>query len=546
VTVTAPARRSARSTGWRPRGPWDICSLGWEILEWTSASLPDPSDPTLPLVLTDTQARRVLRIYEIDPVSGRRLYDRVHQEEAKGWGKGPLAAMLALGEFGGAPVLFDGWDADGQPVGIPWGSPGTLTPYVQVVSVSEANTFNVWQMVMILSGGARGPLAHILTVDSGRPGRTMLRRRDIPGAEMGRATASAASRTGAPLVHAVLDEVQGWLPENGGPELAATVMFNLDKTGGWGHFLANAPVIDHGSVAETWGKSGPRVLMFATRPSEEPHEDWSVERKRVALAEVYRDVPWMLDKLDRQVDSLSLADDGQGVVPWGKVLREKFNVRGAENEEAWMPDDLWAACTGDAALVTDEPVYICVRVGHHHRAAAVAVAQRQGERVILRSWAAEVSEGEYVDAESIETYIEEHHIYRAHVLAMVQKRPGGKPTKRRRHGPLLLHHEAFFEPSRQRLERAGMVTMGVPSSQERLTPAAETLMQAVTSGILTHDGDPELVVQMGRLMAKQKPRGWAIESGTGEPIVAAQAAMLAVHWAMTVEKPRAGSGAATY
>ncbi len=32
---------------------------------------------------------------------------------------------------------------------------------------------------------------------------------------------------------------------------------------------------------------------------------------------------------------------------------------------------------------------------------------------------------------------------------------------------------------------------------------------------------------MARVVAKQRPKGWAIEPGTGEPIVAAQAAMLA-------------------
>ena len=40
---------------------------------------------------------------------------------------------------------------------------------------------------------------------------------------------------------------------------------------------------------------------------------------------------------------------------------------------------------------------------------------------------------------------------------------------------------------------------------------------------------------MARVIARQRPRGWAIESGTREPIVAAQAAMLAVHWAVTAE-----------
>ena len=59
----------------------------------------------------------------------------------------------------------------------------------------------------------------------------------------------------------------------------------------------------------------------------------------------------------------------------------------------------------------------------------------------------------------------------------------------------------------------------------------------VTSGALDHDGDRELARQVARVVAKQRPKGWAIESGTGEPIVAAQAAMLAVHWAMTSEAP---------
>lgn len=63
-------------------------------------------------------------------------------------------------------------------------------------------------------------------------------------------------------------------------------------------------------------------------------------------------------------------------------------------------------------------------------------------------------------------------------------------------------------------------------------------MQLATSGALVPDGDDELARQVGRLAAKQRPKGWAVESATGEPIVAAQAAMLAVHWAMITEPPR--------
>ena len=81
------------------------------------------------------------------------------------------------------------------------------------------------------------------------------------------------------------------------------------------------------------------------------------------------------------------------------------------------------------------------------------------------------------------------------------------------------------------------MTLDVPSTPERMTPAAATLMQLVTPGALVHDGDHELTHQVARIVAKQRPKGWAIESGTGEPIVAAQAAMLAVHWAMTSAAP---------
>ena len=62
-------------------------------------------------------------------------------------------------------------------------------------------------------------------------------------------------------------------------------------------------------------------------------------------------------------------------------------------------------------------------------------------------------------------------------------------------------------------------------------------MQLVTSNALVDDGDLELERQIGRVVAKQRPKGWAIESGSGEPIVAAQAAILAVHTAMTSEAP---------
>jgi hypothetical protein len=72
-------------------------------------------------------------------------------------------------------------------------------------------------------------------------------------------------------------------------------------------------------------------------------------------------------------------------------------------------------------------------------------------------------------------------------------------------------------------------------------------MSLVTSRSLVHDGDAELAAQIRNVLARPAPRGWAIDAAvdtrTGEKrrIVAAQAAMLAIHRAMTAPRRRRGS-----
>ncbi len=68
-------------------------------------------------------------------------------------------------------------------------------------------------------------------------------------------------------------------------------------------------------------------------------------------------------------------------------------------------------------------------------------------------------------------------------------------------------------------------------------------MSLVTSRALAHDGDPELAAQVGNVLARPAPKGWAIEAAVdarthhSRRIVGAQAAMLAVHRAMTAPRP---------
>jgi phage terminase large subunit-like protein len=92
------------------------------------------------------------------------------------------------------------------------------------------------------------------------------------------------------------------------------------------------------------------------------------------------------------------------LVEWRTYHLNQF----VEQLERWMPEDDWQACAGDTVFDSKVPVYACVRIAHDHRSAAVAVAQRQGERVMLRVRTfpdAPLAEGEYVPAESIEKYL---------------------------------------------------------------------------------------------------------------------------------------------
>ena len=211
-----------------------------------------------------------------------------------------------------------------------------------------------------------------------------------------------------------------------------------------------------------------------------------------------------------------------------------------EVADAWMDPDDWAACeNGELGLRADVATWVAVRIAHDHRTAGVAIAQRQGDTFVLRTrtfTAPADDEDAYLDADKLETYLRGLR-YRARIHVPVRYKEGGKEYHRPRRGPAVAYQSAFFEASKQRLEREGVVMIHVPSTPERLTPAAETLMRLVTARELAHDGDPELARQMGYVVAKPAPKGWSVDWMAGKPVVTAQAAMLAVYLAENEYKP---------
>lgn len=120
---------------WSPRFDGDFPTLGEQVIDWIAEYLaaPDKSGGE-PFILYPEQEDFILRFYEIDLVTMHRKIRRGVISRPKGWGKSPLLAAVTCAESL-APVVFDGWDASGQPVGVPWSR--LRTPLAQVSAVSE-------------------------------------------------------------------------------------------------------------------------------------------------------------------------------------------------------------------------------------------------------------------------------------------------------------------------------------------------------------------------------------------------------------------------
>lgn len=238
---------------WKPSEPGERPTLGWLVLEWIEANLIVPDGPATgaPLTFTNEQAQFLLRFYELDPrftgppIQGRslvngRLVRRAVLSRPKGWGKSPLNAALCLAEALG-PVVLDGWDAAGQPVGREWVSLG-YKPKVQVVAASEDQTTNTWDPLLEMA--RNGPVLDAYDID---PMETFVA---IPRGIIEPVTASSRSREGFRPVFAAADQTESWDASNGGIKLAATIRRNLAKMQGTMVETPNAFRPGRGSVAE--------------------------------------------------------------------------------------------------------------------------------------------------------------------------------------------------------------------------------------------------------------------------------------------------------
>jgi hypothetical protein len=195
--------------------PSEWPTLGWQIIDWTEQYLcHGPGDiQGEPLVWDEEFCQIILDCYRIFPKGheqeGRRVVSYFGISMPKGRAKSEFAGALVCAELLG-PVRFDGWDANGDPVGKP-----VTYPFIRPLATEEGQTGNTYGNVQTMLEHARELFPSewgFSQLDIGST-RTLIGKGGRLG-EVRPSTAGAASKDGGKESFAVVDEPHlYYLPE---------------------------------------------------------------------------------------------------------------------------------------------------------------------------------------------------------------------------------------------------------------------------------------------------------------------------------------------
>lgn len=312
-------------------------TLGYEALAWAAKYLRHPNGIRAGKAwqFTREQARFVLWFYAVDD-AGRWLFHHGARRLAKGSGKSPFAAVMALVELL-APVRFDHWDGKvpggvvGKPVSMPW---------VQIAAVSLDQTENTMRMVRAMASPANAPALHRdYSLDVGKTQIFVQ-----PEGKLEVITSSAATAEGAESTFVIGDELEHWTPSNGGSELHATLLDNLSKSGSrmletlnaWkpGINSAGESTFNDWVLQESGRSKNDSKILYDARQAPHGTELGDAESLRSALEWVYADCPWSdVDAIITRIWSPSARVDDS---------KRKYLNWPVASSDAWCDPQDWA------------------------------------------------------------------------------------------------------------------------------------------------------------------------------------------------------------
>lgn len=347
-------------------------TLGWAAMEWAATWLQQPDRPVAgqPWAFTDEQMRFLAWWYAIDP-AGAFLKTYGVLRRLKGWGKDPLAAVIAAIELVG-PCRFGGWDRQGEPLVVPQPS-----AWVQIAATAKEQTRNT--MVLFPSLFSKRAVQEF-GLDIGK---------EIIYARGGRSqiqavTSSPKTLEGARSTFVILNETQHWLENNDGQEMAKAIRRNSAKVGGRGLAITNAHRIGEGSVAEqdwhkylTDGDGGEMLYDSVEAPEETDIAD--DESLRAGLLAARGDSVWV------PVDRLMLdARDERDT----EVYRRRFYLNQIRQESnTWITAAEWQGAERSEEVPAGTPITLGFDGARFRDATAlVATVIPTGYQWVLGLW----------------------------------------------------------------------------------------------------------------------------------------------------------------
>lgn len=189
---------------WEPIEGDEFPSLGFDLVQWIEEYCRHgPGDLQGERIHLDNEwIRFLVDAYRLDPATGARVYDEGVLSRPKGRAKSELAGLITVAEAFG-PVRFDGWNAEGQPVGRP-----VTSPLIRCLATEESQAGNTFEVVAYIAaewgpdacpemyGGVRGARQYQSATALYLP----------HGGEIRACTAGSASKDGGKETFVVADE----------------------------------------------------------------------------------------------------------------------------------------------------------------------------------------------------------------------------------------------------------------------------------------------------------------------------------------------------
>lgn len=491
--------------------------MGWSAAEWAHSTLIQPNGPRAgqPFRLTFDQLRFVLWWYAVD-ANGHWLFSHGVRRLAKGSGKSPFAAVIALIEFCG-PCRLDRFDQSvlGGCVAKP-----VYMPLVQIAATAESQTANTMRMVR-----AFAPKGSEIVARYGLdPGKTKYYRQ--PEGTLEVITSSFTAAEGAESSCVIGDETEHWKPSNGGPQLAATLEDNLAKSGSRLLETCNAWVPGQDTVAElswdSWvaqeeGKvreQGGRILYDARIA---PHDTdlTDLESLTDALRWVYGDCDWKLD--------------GAGVIDVAPIIKRIWSPKSKPDDskrkylnwptaaqDAWVTQQEWSKLADASIVVADDDEIVVFFDGSKSRDATALVGCRvsDGHVFTLGMWEPNPSHDadETVDAGDVDRVVRQT-MDRYDVVGFfgdVREWESFTLTEwPQRYGEdLPLHSAPNARPPQS-------IAWDMRGHSYEFAKAAEACHAEIIEGGFTHDGDSRLTRHI--VNARRRPYRDAVSIGKESP-----------------------------